>query len=298
MLRKILENQERYIVVDFQNTLWKSWMAKPGRDIPDLCRTDGYPTGHVYRFFRTIYKWKRDFQGHLVFCYEGNERYRYDLFPEYKAGRKREKDFDPAPDVMRMLSLVQCTELKPIGAEADDAIAGFIQRKPDALHLILSSDKDLWTCRGPNVQIVSFQEMLSEGDIKKSCTKHFGVLPKSITLAKAIFGDKSDGLPGVPRLLKKHVSSVLQYAEDPDDLFSMLDEVPVKTAEKLREHEDHIRKMYSVVQLRPEVKIKRRDRDGDESALRDFVNEFECPSLQSMTKLLCGGPSTPLGRDL
>lgn len=262
-------------------------MAKPGGG-PDLCRADGYPTGHVFRFFRTIYKWKRDFQGHLVFCYEGGERHRYDIFPEYKAGRKRDKDFDPAPDVMRMLSMIKCTELRPVGAEADDAIAAFVQRKPDALHLILSSDKDLWTCRGPNVQIVSFQEILSEKDIEKSCTKHYGVaVPKSITLAKALFGDKSDGLPGVPRLLKKHVSSVLERAGDPDELFSMLDEVPVKTADKIREHEEHIRKMYSVVQLRPEVKVKRRERDGDEKALREFVNEFECSSLQSMTKLLC-----------
>jgi DNA polymerase-1 len=287
MLRRILEHQERYVVVDFQNTLWKSWMAKPGGG-PDLCRADGYPTGHIFRFFRTIYKWKRDFQGHLVFCYEGQERQRYEIFPEYKAGRKRDQEFNPGPDVMRLLSLIRCTELRPVGAEADDAIAAFIHRKPDALHLVLSSDKDLWTLRGPNVQIVSFQEILTEEDIQKSCTKHYGVAtPKSITLAKALFGDKSDGLPGVPRLLKKHVSSVLEKATDPDELFTMLDEVPVKTADKIREHEEHIRKMYSVVQLRPEVKVKRREREGDERALREFVNEFECSSLQPMAKLLC-----------
>jgi len=263
-------------------------MAKPGGG-QDLCRsTDNYPTGHIYRFFRTIYKWKRDFQGHLVFCYEGNERQRYEIFPEYKAGRKRDIEFNPGPDVMRMLSLIRCTELKPDGAEADDAIAGFIQRKPDALHLILSSDKDLWTLRGPNVQIVSFQEILTEDDIQKSCLKHYGVeTPKSITLAKSLFGDKSDGLPGVPRLLKKHVSEVLEKAATPDELFTMLDKVPSKTADKIREHEAHIRKMWSVVQLRPEVKIQRRERTGDEAALREFVNEYECSSLQSMTKLLC-----------
>lgn len=255
---------------------------------PDLQRSDGYPTGHVYRFFRTIYKWKRDFQGHLVFCYEGNERQRYEIFPEYKAGRKRDIEFNPKPDVTRMLSMVKCTELRPDGAEADDAIAGFIQRKPDALHLILSSDKDLWTLRGPNVQIVSFQEILTEEDIQKSCAKHYGVeLPKSITLAKSLFGDKSDGLPGVPRLLKKHLSSVLEKAETPDELFSMLDDVPSKTADKIREHEDHIRKMWSVVQLRPSVRIQRREREGDEQALRAFITEFECPSLHFMTRLMC-----------
>ncbi len=263
-------------------------MAKPGKGGVDLCRSDGYPTGHVFRFFRTIYKWKRDFQGHLVFCYEGGERQRYEVFPDYKAGRKRDHEFNPAPDVKRLLSLIRCTELRPVEAEADDAIAAFVKRKPNALHLVLSSDKDLWTIRGPNVQIVSFQEMLSEQDIQKSCAKHYGVAaPKSITLAKALFGDKSDGLPGVPRLLKKHVSEVLEQASDPDELFAMLDAVPQKTADKLREYEEHIRKMYSVVQLRPDVRIQRRERAGDERALRKFINEFECSSLQPMIKLMC-----------
>jgi DNA polymerase-1 len=209
------------------------------------------------------------------------------MFPEYKAGRKKDQEFNPAPDVRRLVSLIKCTELQPNAAEADDAIAGFIRRKPDALHLILSSDKDLWTLRGPNVQIVSFQEILGDDDILKSCTKHYGGMPKSITLAKALFGDKSDGLPGVPRLLKKHVASLLETVETPDELLASLDGIPAKTADKIREHEAHIKKMYQVVQLRPEVRIKKREREGNEASLREFINEFECSSLQSMIKFMC-----------
>jgi len=277
---------QKYIVVDFQNTLWKSWMAKPG-SAPDLCRADGYPTGHVYRFFRTIYKWKRDYGGHLVFCYEGGEKYRYSLFPGYKAGRKREVDFNPAPDVKRLLSLIACTELQPIDAEADDAIAAFIQRKRNASHLILSSDKDLWTLRSPQVQIVSFQEMLSEADVQKSCTKHYGVAaPKSITLAKALYGDKSDGLPSVPRLLKKHLSSLLEQVSTPDELFENIEQLPKLTAQKIKEHESQIRTMWDVVSLRHNVRLRKRERTGDATALHEFIDEFESPSLHSMVDLL------------
>lgn len=284
---------QKYIVVDFQNTLWKSWMAKPGAT-PDLCRADGYPTGHVYRFFRTIYKWKRDYGGHLVFCYEGGEKYRYSLFPSYKAGRKREIDFNPAPDVMRLLSLISCTEIRPVDAEADDAIAAFIRRKKNANHLILSSDKDLWTLRSPHVQIVSFQEMLTEADIQKSCTKHYGVAsPKSITLAKALYGDKSDGLPPVPRLLKKHLSPLLEQVSTPDELFESLEQLPGATAQKIREHETQIRTMWDVVSLRHDVHLRKREREGDATALREFIDEFESPSLHSMSKLLVSSAITP-----
>lgn len=276
---------DRYVVVDFQNTLWKSWMVNPGGE--ELKTSDGYPTGHVYRFLRTIYKWKRDFAGDIVFCYEGGERLRYDLFPSYKSGRKKDKEFDPAPDVRRLVSHFKCIELKPVEAEADDAIAAWVHRYPKAKHLILSSDKDLWTCRGENVGIVSFQNELTDEDVKKSCTKHYGSpTPKSITLAKALFGDKSDGLPGVPRLLKKHVSHVLEKAEDPDQMFADLGGVPQQTAEKLRAHEEQIRRMYSVVRLRTDVRLRKRVREGNPKGLKDFLRDFECTSLFPMVDLL------------
>lgn len=277
----------RYIVVDFQNTLWKSWMVKPSEG-EDLVRSDGYPAGHVFRFFRTIHKWKRTFNGHLVFCHEGGEKHRYNLFPGYKAGRKdKTQDFNPAPDVMRLLSLIKCTELKPRDAEADDAIAAFVSRHPEADHLILSSDKDLWTCRARNVDILSFQEILSDKDIEKSCVKHYGVLPKSITLAKSLFGDKSDGLPGVPRLLKKHVSEILLTASSPDDLYASLASLPSATREKLRAHESQVRKMHEVVQLRRDVKLRKREREGDQKELRAFFREFECASLIPHVPYMC-----------
>jgi DNA polymerase-1 len=279
-LKKLSEIRERFVLVDFQNTLWKSWMVRT-QDSDELTRKDGYPTGHVFRLFRTLLKWKGTFAGHLVICYEGGEKYRYELFPEYKAGRRdNRKEFDPVPDAKRMMSMLCCTELMPVAAEADDAIAAYIQRKPEAQHLILSSDKDLWALLGPRVQIVSFRDILGDAEVKKSCKKHYGTsVPRSITMAKALYGDNSDNLPRVPRLLKKHMASLLEEAETPDEFFANLDGIPPKTVEKLRAHEDQVRRVFSAVKLRPEVKLRRRVRKGNPKRLRSFLREFECESL-------------------
>lgn len=285
---KSLDNlPERFIVVDFQNTLWKSWLAaRPGE--VDLTRsTDGYPTGHIFRFFRTLHKWKRDFSGDLIICYEGGERRRYEIFPEYKAGRKRDHAFNPIPDAKSLVRLISCTELQPDRAEADDAIAAFVHKYPNARHLILSSDKDLWGLRAKNVNIVSFQNILTDADIRKSCEKHFGTPnPKCITLAKALFGDKSDGLPGVPRLLKKHVAKLVEEVSTPDEFYADLSKVPAKTANKLRDFEEQVRKMYEVVQLRTDVRMRRRDNPGNREALQRFLEEFECHSLLPQVRLM------------
>ncbi len=275
--------RERFILVDFKNTLWKSWKVSTD----DLKRRDGYPTGHVFRFLRTLIKWKGIFGGTPVFFYEGDEKIRFELFPAYKAGRKTDEEFDPIPDAMKLISYLKCIEIKPVDAEADDAIAAFIKKKPDASHLILSSDKDLWALRSPTVQIMSFQDILNDYAIRKKCKKHFGVeSPKSITMAKALYGDSSDNLPKVPRLFKKHVAPVLEIAGDPDEFFSSLDDVPEKTVKKIMDHEDQIRKVYDAVKLRDDTRMKKRDRDGDPEGLEQFLNDFECYSLISRVKFM------------
>jgi len=278
-IKQLDDIRDRFVVVDFQNTLWKSWMVKPS-DGDDLVRDDGYPTGHIFRLFRTLAKWKGVFAGELVICYEGGEKYRYELFPDYKAGRKKDHDFNPIPDAKKLMSYLKCLELKPVDAEADDAIAAFVYRNPDAQHLILSSDKDLWQLRGPRVQIVSFRDILGDNDVHKTCKKQFGTsVPKSVTMAKALFGDSSDNLPKVPRLFKKHVASALEASGTPDDFFANMDEIPEKTAAKLRDHEAQVRKVYEAVTLRHKVKLRRRTREGDKAGLKNFLREFECHSL-------------------
>lgn len=276
---------DRYVLVDYQNTLWKSWMVKPAGE--EMHRADGHPSGHVFRMFRTLHKWKRDFGGDLVIAHEGGEKLRYELFPEYKANRHRVRVdqagqplFDPNPDVARMMSYIKCVEVKAVGAEADDAIAAWVTNHPDATQLIISSDKDLWALRSPRVSIVSFQDMLSDEHVAKTLTKHYGTPNlKSITLAKALFGDKSDGIPGVPRLLRKHMASYLEAASTPDELFDKLYLLPKKTASRLVEHKSQIYNMYNVVSLRSDVTLKYRVRKGDPDGLRAFLEEFECTTL-------------------
>tara|TARA_R100000656_G_scaffold104176_1_gene76041 strand:+ start:68136 stop:68990 length:855 start_codon:yes stop_codon:yes gene_type:complete len=273
------ELTDRYVVFDFQNTLWRSYMARP-RNEEDMQTSTGYPSGHVYRFFRSVHKWKSQFGGHPVFIYEGGEKYRYELFPEYKAGRDRNREFDPKPDVVKMLKHIKCTEIIPVDSEADDGIAAWVHKYPTARHLIVSSDKDLWQLRCPNVQIVFFQSVISDQEIEEKCKKHYGTpKPASIVLAKALYGDKSDGLPSVPRLFKKHVSPLLERVRLVDDFFAEIDSLPTKTAQKLRDHEEQVRKVYEAVQLRAHCKLRRREREGNAEKLTQFLEKFECETL-------------------
>lgn len=97
--------------------------------------------------------------------------------------------------------------------EADDLIASFIKQRQNESHMIVSSDKDFFQLLvNPNVVVYR--------PISKGCkllnaaasAKHWGELhggdhpavpAKHVRMFKSICGDKSDNIPGVPRLRKK-----------------------------------------------------------------------------------------------
>lgn len=263
---------ESYILVDFQNLLWRTWMVSTGEEIT---RSDGYPSKHVFNFFRSVNKIKKSYSGTLCFFLEGGEKERYELFPEYKAGRNKERDFNPEMDVLEMIRLFSCRIITPKDAEADDGIATFVTQNKKARHTIISADKDLWALKTPKVRIVSFNNEISHEKVVET----FKVEPNQVPLAKALKGDSSDGIPGVPRLRWQDLENTMKSCYTPEDLYANLGGVPTKTAEKLKEYETQVKTMYKVATLKTACELKVEEIVGNSDKLTEFVNKFECVSL-------------------
>lgn len=267
-----------YLLIDFKNTAWRAYAV--GSSDEQLKTSEGVPSGHVLRFFRMMQKLKKDFGGELVFCMEGGEKLRYELFPDYKKGRDKETPW--LEDLVQLARCMKCLVVTPKEAEADDAIAAFIRNNPKARHCIISADKDLWSLLGSKTRIMSFQNEI----LKEKVFETFGVLPEAVPLAKALSGDSSDGLPGVPRLRWKDIETQLEGCLTPEDLFAKIESVPVKTKEKLLEHKAQIELIYKVACLRNSCELAIEEIPGDESGMTALLNKFECTSLlTSMSQL-------------
>jgi DNA polymerase-1 len=264
-----------FILIDFKNTVMRAWHAGQSGDQEDAKRSDGYPSGHVLRFFRMIHKLKKECGGgQLVFCMEGGETRRYELLPTYKEGRSK-PDFDPAPDVVKMIQLMKCKVVTPVSAEADDAIATFVATNKGGKHFIVSVDKDLWSLLGGKVRILSAQNEITEAKVLKT----FGVKPSGVALAKALVGDASDKIPKVPYLLWKDIASAMETALTPEDLYNQIDKIPPKTATKLLEYKEQVEKMFEVVSLRKDCELLIDERPGNSEEMKAFLESFECASL-------------------
>lgn len=134
--------------------------------------------------------------GELVLCVDSREHWRKDVFPYYKANRKKARDastFDwkeafKIIDTIKQ-ELVEIFPYKMIsvyGAEGDDIIATLIKSQTRESNIILSSDKDfIQLQKYPNV--VQFDVMRNKWIKDKN--------PELFLREHIIRGDSSDGVP-------------------------------------------------------------------------------------------------------
>ena len=149
------------------------------------------------RMYRT--KFKEEF-GELVLCYDSKHYWRREVFPQYKASRKKtrtesDKDWDAIFEVLNAIR----DELKDIfpykflevyGAEADDIIAALCGELEfdNGKTLILSGDKDF-------IQLQKYRNVTQYSPITKKFVN--GEDPVQYLKEHILRGDASDGIPNV-----------------------------------------------------------------------------------------------------
>ena len=145
------------------------------------------------RYYRTKFKEK---YGELILCNDDKEYWRRDYFPNYKAGRKKDRASSPYDwdKIFTCLNKVR-DELKENfpyvsmripHAEADDIIAVLLMSRGDTKNIIVSSDKDF-------IQLHNLTDQYSPVT-KKLVNGH---KPEDYLREHILKGDRSDGIPNV-----------------------------------------------------------------------------------------------------
>ncbi|WP_022658577.1 DNA polymerase I [Desulfovibrio desulfuricans] len=217
----------------------------------NMQRSDGFPTNALVVVTRVLLRILRDERpAHFLFVKDGKgKNFRHDLYPLYKANR----DATPEDLVRQMDPIVRMVKALGIpveisdGCEADDCIASLAARfSVQRPVVIVSGDKDLKQCLGPNVYMwdPAFKEekLLSAAEF----TAESGLRPDQWADVQALVGDTSDNIPGVPGIGPKTAQKIFEICptlEDIRDHFALLGP---KIQDKLR---DHLENMFLWRQL-------------------------------------------------
>lgn len=204
-------------------------------------RTDGFPTNALVVVTRVLLRILREERPrHFAFVKDGKgKNFRHEIFPLYKANREAMPE-DLARQIDPIQRMVQALGLKleiSEGCEADDCIASLAARfSPDHPVIIVSGDKDLKQCLGPNVYmwdpVAREEKLLGEAEF----TAESGVSPARWPDVQALVGDASDNIPGVPGIGPKTARRIFEICPSLEDIREHFALLPPKIQDKLRDH--------------------------------------------------------------
>jgi DNA polymerase I len=193
----------KWLLLDGYNLAFRAFYG-----MPELTRTDGFPTGALHGWVKTIWRLQDQErpEAMLVFFDLGGAQDRLALHPEYKAQRKEtpeplERQIPVIKELTRAMGLVG---VEIDGVESDDLLASQARLLANAGHevLIVSADKDFAQCVNDRIRLLlppptaapklGWRVLDAEGVKEK-----FGVPPGQIAEFLALVGDTSDNIPGI-----------------------------------------------------------------------------------------------------
>lgn len=269
----------------------------------------GRPTGLILGFLRSVGALKKRYpEASFWVAWDGSSQRRRAQYPDYKGKRKTRKEtsvevggitFDPLLVLREVLPLMGVRQVWNAREEADDVIATLVRTDLEGqTNLILSTDRDF-------MQLVSVSTKLlypSVGSRKEvlydaaGVEHQMGVLPNKMLQLRALFGDDSDNLPGVPRVPKKVLKALIQEHGDVDGVYTTgLTTVNKGQYERLRGAEPQVRINLALMALQ-HVEISRVDPDVDEDAAARRLQDLDIkpgPILQAFFGKLESTPEIP-----
>ena len=194
----------KVLLVDGFSILFRSFYAMP----PNMTAPDGTHTNAVYGFLSILNKEvEEESPDHLAVAFDlPSPTFRHKLYPEYKGTRKpAPSEFTEQIPVLRsLLDQMGIPVVSAEGWEADDVLGSLAgQAEASGYEVrILSGDRDLLqTVTDSTVVVIpktkggqTVYEHYSPEDVQET----YGVTPQAFIELKALMGDASDNVPGLP----------------------------------------------------------------------------------------------------
>ena len=206
--------------------------------MPLLSTKDGIFTNAVYGFMNMFFKMTTDINPTFVaVAFDLKEpTFRHKLYSEYKGTRK------PMPEELRpqinllkdLLRFMGVTVIEKPGSEADDII-GTIAKHTKIQTVIFTGDKDSFQLVDNETEVHFTKRGITDTDIYNAdnFTEKTGITPLQIIDLKALMGDSSDNIPGIPGVGEKTALTLLQTYGSVENLYQNTDQLKGKLQEKV-----------------------------------------------------------------
>lgn len=217
--------------------------------LPDLTNSEGLHTNAVYGFLNILFKiLDEEKPQYLTVAFDlSTPTFRHKMFDAYKGTRK-----PPVPEFREQVPLMKevlkamgitCVQME--GYEADDLL-GTIAKRSEANGLevsVISGDRDLLQLATDKIKIRIPKTKGGKTTIEdyhaQQVQELYGVTPTEFIDVKALMGDTSDNIPGIPGVGEKTATKIIAQYYSIENAYEHVDEIkPNKAKESLRDNYD------------------------------------------------------------
>lgn len=235
---------DKIVLIDGHSILNRAFYG-----VPDLTNSEGLHTNAIYGFLNIMFKiLEEEKPEYLTVAFDVHApTFRHEMYPEYKGTRKPMLDElrQQVPVIKEVLQAMGIKIVEQAGLEADDLL-GTISKRCENQGMdvaIISGDRDLLQLATEKIKIRIPKTKQGKTEVEdyyaNDVKARYEVTPKEFVDLKALMGDSSDNIPGVPSIGEKTATKIIvEYGSIENAFEHVSDLKPPRAAKALEEHYD------------------------------------------------------------
>lgn len=281
---------EKFIIIDGNALLHRAWHA-----IPPLTTKKGVVVNAVFGFTSILLNIINELQPDYL-CASFDLRaptFRHDKFKEYKAKRINQPDelYAQIPIIKEILKVFNIPVYEKEAFEADDVIGTIVKSlrgRKDIEKLILTGDLDALQLVEDTIKVLTFKKGIRETKVYdiKAVKERYGFGSEAVIDYKALRGDASDNIPGIPGIGEKSATELIKKFGSLDNIYLNFEKSDIKVAwkKKLRENKEiaYLSKELATIILDVNIDFNLAETKWDyydEKGVYQIFQEYEFRSL-------------------
>lgn len=254
------EREISIYILDGHSLAYRAFFALP----LELQTKSGMHTNAVLGFtnmlLRLIQERKPEYIA-VAFDYPG-PTFRHRQFEQYKATREKtpEELREQIPVIKEVIQGFNIPIYEMEGYEADDIIGTFASKGEQAgmRVIMVTADADVYQLLSPKVKTLITRKGLSELEEYNTdrLQEKYGLTPAQWVDFKALKGDSSDNVPGVPGIGEKRAVQLLKQYGFLEQLIEHMNEIPGKIGKSLAENTEQAFLSRDLVRIKTDVPVQ------------------------------------------
>ena len=285
---------KKLVIIDGKSVFYRGYYA-----MGNLATSKGEPTSGVYGFAVIAMEIVRNIQpDQVVVAWDKahtSTAKRLVIFKDYKAGRVRppEDFYAQIPLLRELISALSWGFMEADEYEADDIIGTLARQADEAgdyMTYIVSSDLDMLQIVDENTKMYrilrGFSD-LEEMDIP-AIEEKYGILKSQFLDLKALKGDNSDNIPGVPGIGEKTAVKLLNEYGSLEGIYAHIEEISGATQKKLIAGRESAEMSLALSKIMTDAPVKLSDIPAlklDFSRISEVFKRLEFNNLRKKLKI-------------